>query len=133
MHNVMEKTFEIKFYKGIIGQVDNHEPNLALHKSLSTSNKNQKINSKWCFKKMVMQSLWKTLMKSIYVLLFANYSKKGMHTTSIKGKISLTNLKWVWKDCESKMFIPIISIKNGRESNKNLVVMIRSTRAQLPR
>jgi len=53
-----------------------------------------------------MNFLKNSLMKSIYVLFFASYSKKGMYTTSIK---------------------------NQRESNKNLVVMIRSTRAQLPK
>jgi hypothetical protein len=70
-------------------------------------------------------------MKSIYVLLFANCSKKGTHATSTRGRSSCTNLKWVWKDCEPKMFIPIASDKNGQKSNKNLEAMIRATRAQL--
>lgn len=60
-----------------------------------------------------MQAFRNTLMKSMYVFLFANYSKKGTHTTSTKGRSSCTNLKWAWKDCEPKMFIPITSIENG--------------------
>jgi hypothetical protein len=53
-------------------------------------------------------------MKSIYVLLFANCSQKGTHAISIGGRNFHTNLKWVWKDFEPKMFIPITSSNNGQ-------------------
>jgi hypothetical protein len=53
-----------------------------------------------------------------------------MHNTTVGGRSSCPNFKWVWKDSELELLIHVVSNKNGREFDKNLEVMMGATRAQ---
>jgi predicted DNA-binding ribbon-helix-helix protein len=57
----------------------------------------------------------------------------GMHNVATIGKSFRTNLKWVWNKSELELPTLIASNKNKRKFTKNLKVMIRAIRAQLPR
>jgi hypothetical protein len=56
-----------------------------------------------------------------------------MHNVATIGKSFHTNLKWVWNKSELELPTLITSNKNKRKFTKNLKVMIRAIRAQLPR
>jgi hypothetical protein len=61
-----------------------------------------------------------------------NYSNKGMHTTTTKGRSFRTNLKWAYKD-KFELFVFITSNKDKCKSNKILKAMMGGTKAQLPK
>jgi hypothetical protein len=53
--------------------------------------------------------------------------------TTSKGRSFCANIKCVSKWSGLELFAPIASNKNMQESNKNMEVMTRATKAQLPK
>lgn len=60
-------------------------------------------------------------------------TQKRAHLVTLKEKNSHIDFRCVWKRKGLKLFAPIPSNKNGRECNKNLEVITKATKAQLPK
>jgi hypothetical protein len=63
---------------------------------------------------------------------FTNYSKRGTHVATPKGRSFRANFKCAWEGGGLELLAPI-AFKNGQESIKNLEVMVKATMAQLPK
>ncbi len=59
--------------------------------------------------------------------------KEGTYVATFKERNFHTDLKCTWKSNGPNLLTPIASNKNRQKSNKNLKVMTRATKAQLPK
>jgi len=81
-------------------------------------------------KKMVVQSLWINILKTVYAF-FSQLLKRGTHVITLMGISFHIDFKHTWKGNGLELLTLIVSDKNMQESNKNLKVMIKTINVQL--
>ncbi len=128
MCNAMEKTFEARWKKRMIAQAKNKVPALSPTHDLKCA----RCKSKNKFKMMIIRE-FSNLSKGNLCLFLVNCSKEGTHVATFKERNFHIDLKCTWKSNGPKLFTPIASNKKRQKSNKNLEVMTRATKAQLPK
>jgi hypothetical protein len=78
-------------------------------------------------------SFFEIVSLSRFIPLLENCSNECKHVATTEGKSSFDNFKCAWKGSEFELLAPIATNKNGRESNKNLEVMINIINTQPPK